>query len=35
MSCFSKEFNLDDHVERFQGYDSWSKMEYEFSVQVR
>ena len=32
---FSQEFNLDEHIERFQGYDTWAKMEYEFSVQVR
>ena len=29
------EFNLEKAVERFAAYDSWGKMEYQFSVQVR
>jgi len=31
----SEKFDLGRHVERFQGYDSWGKMEYQFCVQVR
>ena len=32
LTFHSKEFNLGDHVEKFQGNDSWTKMEYVFSV---
>ncbi|XP_052765956.1 zinc finger ZZ-type and EF-hand domain-containing protein 1-like isoform X1 [Mya arenaria] len=31
----SEEFKLERHLERFEGYDSWGKMEYQFCVQVR
>ncbi|KAL5009613.1 hypothetical protein ScPMuIL_011918 [Solemya velum] len=31
----SKDFNLDKHVERFQHYDRWGRLDYTFSVQVR
>ncbi|KAK3090627.1 hypothetical protein FSP39_013259 [Pinctada imbricata] len=31
----SKDFDLSKHIERFEGYDKWGKIEYNFSVQVR
>ncbi|CAC5406051.1 unnamed protein product [Mytilus coruscus] len=31
----NEKFNLEEHTKRFESYNDWGKMEYDFSVQVR
>ncbi|XP_071131694.1 zinc finger ZZ-type and EF-hand domain-containing protein 1-like [Mytilus edulis] len=31
----TEKFNMEEHAKRFESYDDWGKMEYDFSVQVR
>ena len=33
--CSQKKFEIEEVFKRFEKYDTWAKMEYDFSVQVR